>query len=56
MSKMKNLQLQIPEDVIEFLRNEKRNQGVTMSKLVEKLIVEIYSTPLYKFKKIMNEK
>ena len=48
--KMKNLQLQMSEEIIDMLRKEKKIQGVTMSKLVEKLIVEKYATIAYKMR------
>lgn len=50
--KYKNLQLQIDEEVIEMLKREKKKQRISMSQIVEDLIIEEFATPSEKLKRL----
>lgn len=48
----KNLQLEIDEEVIKILKNQKKLQRKSMAKIVEDLIVKNYATPQEKLKRL----
>lgn len=48
----KNLQLEIDEEVIKILKNQKKLQRKSMAKIVEDLIFEKYATPQEKLKRL----
>ena len=48
----KNLQLEIDEEVIKMLKNQKKLQRKSMAKIVEDLIIEKYATPQEKLKRL----
>ena len=48
----KSLQLQIDEEVIKILRNQKKLQRKSMSEIVEELLIENFATPQEKLKRL----